>query len=299
MEILMNVIAQGLIFSIAAFGVYITYRILDFPDLSVDGTFPLGAAVTGLCLLKGVNPYVACVLSFGIGCIAGTLTGLLHVKLKITNLLSGILVMIALYSINLRIMGKSNIPLFGKQTIFSSGVDILVILFAFMIIVKVGLDLFLKTKLGFVLKAVGDNQQLVASLSINPDNIKLIGLAISNGLVALSGSMMAQYQGFSDVGMGTGIVVMGLAAVIIGESLFSRIRVFNPTTTALLGSMIYKGSIAVALMLGLPSTDLKLITSVIVILALSLDRKKLNFKNKKVKVGGESFVKNTKSAQSI
>lgn len=299
MEILMNVIAQGLIFSIAAFGVYITYRILDFPDLSVDGTFPLGAAVTGLCLLKGINPYVACVLSFVVGGFAGTLTGLLHVKLKITNLLSGILVMIALYSINLRIMGKANIPLFGKNTIFSSDIDILVILFAFMIIVKIALDLFLKTKLGFILKAVGDNQQLVASLSINPDNIKLIGLAVSNGLVALSGSMMAQYQGFSDVGMGTGIVVMGLAAVIIGESVFSKVKVLKATTTALFGSMIYKGSIAIALMLGLPSTDLKLITAFIVILALSLNDKKFNFRIKKDKVGGESFVKNTETAQSI
>lgn len=296
MDILMNVIEQGLIFSIAAFGIYITYRILDFPDLSVDGTFPLGAAVTGLCLLKGINPFAACVLSFGAGCIGGILTGLLHVKLKITNLLSGILVMIALYSINLRIMGKSNIPLFGKQTIFSNNIDILVILFTFMIIVKISLDLFLKTKLGFVLKAVGDNQQLVSSLSINPDNIKLIGLAVSNGLVALSGSMMAQYQGFSDVGMGTGTVVMGLAAVIIGESVFGRIRVLKPTTTALLGSMLYKGSIAIALMFGLPSTDLKLITALIVVLALSLNGKKLSFKIKKSKVGGESIVKNTEAA---
>ncbi|MFT5874570.1 MAG: putative ABC transport system permease protein [Clostridium sp.] len=296
MDILLNVIEQGLIFSIAAFGIYITYRILDFPDLSVDGTFPLGAAVTGLCLLNGINPFAACVLSFGAGCIGGILTGLLHVKLKITNLLSGILVMIALYSINLRIMGKSNIPLFGKQTIFSNNINILVILFAFMIIVKIGLDLFLKTKLGFVLKAVGDNPQLVSSLSINPDNIKFIGLAVSNGLVALSGSMMAQYQGFSDVGMGTGTVVMGLAAVIIGESVFGRIRVLKPTTTALLGSMLYKGSIAIALMLGLPSTDLKLITAVIVVLALSLNGKKLSFKVKKSKVGGESIVKNTEAA---
>lgn len=296
MDIFISVLQQGLIFSIAAFGIYITYRILDFPDLSVDGTFPLGASITAICLLKGINPFVACLLSFAAGSIGGIITGVLHVKLKITNLLSGILVMIALYSINLRIMGKSNTPLFGKETIFSNGVDILIILLIFMIVVKIALDLFLKTKLGFVIKAVGDNEQFVVSLSINPDNIKLVGLAISNGLVALSGSMMAQYQGFSDVGMGTGIVVMGLAAVIIGESVFGRITFFKPTTTALLGSMIYKGAIALALMIGLPSTDLKLITAIIVILALSFNGKKLKLKKKTKGVGGEGHVRNSRIA---
>lgn len=296
MDIFISVLQQGLIFSIAAFGIYITYRILDFPDLSVDGTFPLGAAITAICLVKGINPFVACLLSFAAGSIGGIITGILHVKLKITNLLSGILVMIALYSINLRIMGKSNTPLFGKETIFSNGVDILIILLIFMIVVKIALDLFLKTKLGFVIKAVGDNEQFVVSLSINPDNIKLVGLAISNGLVALSGSMMAQYQGFSDVGMGTGTVVMGLAAVIIGESVFGRITFFKPTTTALWGSMIYKGAIALALMIGLPSTDLKLITAIIVILALSFNGKKLKLKKKTKGVGGEGHVRNSRIA---
>ncbi|MFL0194781.1 ABC transporter permease [Clostridium sp. WILCCON 0269] len=296
MDILISVLQQGLIFSIAAFGVYITFRILDFPDLSVDGTFPLGAAVTAICIVKGMNPFAACILSFGAGCIGGIFTGILHVKLKISNLLSGILVMIALYSINLRIMTKSNIPLFGKQTIFSNNINVLLILFIIMIIVKVFLDLFLRTKLGFVLKAVGDNEQLVTSLSLNKDNVKLIGLAISNGLVALSGAMMAQYQGFSDVGMGTGTVVMGLAAVIMGESVFSKIKLLNPTTTALLGSILYKGAIALALMCNLQSTDLKLITALIVIVALSLNGKKFGFKTKKHNLGGESYVKDTKTA---
>lgn len=296
MDIFISVLQQGLIFSIAAFGIYITYRILDFPDLSVDGTFPLGASITAICLVKGINPFIACLLAFAVGSIGGIITGILHVKLKITNLLSGILVMIALYSINLRIMGKSNTPLFGKETIFSNGVDILIILLIFMIVVKIALDLFLKTKLGFVIKAVGDNEQFVVSLSINPDNIKLVGLAISNGLVALSGSMMAQYQGFSDVGMGTGTVVMGLAAVIIGESVFGRITFFKPTTTALLGSMIYKGAIALALMIGLPSTDLKLITAIIVILALSFNGKKLKLKKKTKAVGGKGHVENSRVA---
>lgn len=296
MNILMSVLQQGLIFSIAAFGVYITFRILDFPDMSVDGTFPLGAAVTAMCIVKGMNPFAASILSFGAGCIGGFFTGILHVKLKISNLLSGILVMIGLYSINLRIMTKSNVPLFGQKTIFSSNVNLLLMLFIIMIIVKVVLDLFLKTKLGFALKAVGDNEQLVTSLSLNKDNIKLTGLAISNGLAAFSGSMMAQYQGFSDVGMGTGTVVMGLAAVILGESVFGKIRSLKPTTTALFGSILYKAAIALALMCNLQSNDLKLVTALIVILALSLNGKKLSFKTKKHNLGGESYVKDTKTA---
>jgi ABC-type uncharacterized transport system, permease component len=295
-DILISVLEQGLILSIAVFGVYITFKILDFPDMSADGTFPLGAAVTAVCLLSGINPFAACILSFAVGCIGGLLTGFLHVKLKISNLLSGILVMIALYSINLRIMSKSNIPLFGKQTIFSGNGNVLVTIVIFMIIAKIALDLFLKTKLGFALKAVGDNEQLVTSLGLNNDNIKLIGLAISNGLVALAGSMMAQYQGFSDVGMGTGTVVMGLAAVIMGEAIFGKINFIKATTMGLLGSIVYKGVIAVALMVGLPPTDLKLVTALIVTIALSLNGKKFSFKLKKnVEFGGGTLVKDTKS----
>jgi len=295
-DILISVLEQGLILSIAVFGVYITFKILDFPDMSADGTFPLGAAVTAVCLLKGINPFAACILSFAVGSIGGLLTGILHVKLKISNLLSGILVMIALYSINLRIMSKSNIPLFGKQTIFSGSANILVTIFIFMIISKIVLDLFLKTKLGFALKAVGDNEQLVISLGLNKDNIKLIGLAVSNGLIALAGSMMAQYQGFADVGMGTGTVVMGLAAVIMGESIFRKVKFIKATTMGLLGSIVYKGVIALALMMGLPPTDLKLVTALIVAAALSLNGKKFNFKLKKnVEFGGGTLVKDTKT----
>ncbi len=219
MGLLINILEQGLIFSIMAIGVYITYRILDFPDLSVEGTFPLGAATAAVCLMNGINPFIACLLAFISGSIGGIITGLLHVKLKITNLLSGILVMIALYSINLRIMGKSNIPLFGKDTIFTAVSNPIIIIAIFALASKIILDLFLKTKLGFILKATGDNEQLVTSLGVNKNMIKIVGLMVSNGLVALSGAIMAQYQGFADVGMGTGIVVMGLAAVIIGESI--------------------------------------------------------------------------------
>ena len=293
MDILINVLEQGLIFAIVSLGVYITYKILDFPDLSVDGTFPLGAAVTAALIVKGVNPFVACFISFIAGCIGGLITGLLHVKLKITNLLSGILVMIALYSINLRIMKKSNIPLFGEKTIFSSSISPLIIIAIFAILSKILLDLFLKTKLGFLLKAVGDNEQLVSSLGVNKDVVKVIGLMISNGLVALAGSLMAQQGGFADVGMGTGTVVIGLAAVIMGESILGRMNFIKASTMAIFGSILYKGAIALALRLGLQSTDLKLITAVIVVIALSLDGKTFNFKTKKKSiVGGESVVNN-------
>ncbi|WP_315117013.1 ABC transporter permease subunit [uncultured Clostridium sp.] len=291
MSILINILEQGLIFSIMAVGVYITYRILDFPDLSVDGTFPLGASVTAMCLINAINPFATCLLAFISGGIGGAITGLFHVKLKITNLMSGILVMIALYSINLRIMGKSNIPLFGIDTIFTPVSRPIIIIVIFALASKIILDLFLKTKLGFVLRATGDNEQLVTSLGVNKDMVKVLGLIISNGLVALSGSIMAQYQGFADVGMGTGIVVTGLATVIIGESIFKRINIVKGTTMAILGSVIYKSIIGIALELGLQPTDLKLITVIIVVIALSLNNKKFNFKlRKKVTVGGGALV---------
>lgn len=288
MGLLINILEQGLIFSVMAIGVYITYRILDFPDLSVEGTFPLGASIAAVCLINGINPFIACLLAFIAGGIGGVITGLLHVKLKITNLLSGILVMIALYSINLRIMGKSNIPLFGKDTIFTSVSNPIIIIAIFALASKIILDLFLKTKLGFILKATGDNEQLVTSLGVNKDMIKIVGLLISNGLVALSGAIMAQYQGFADVGMGTGIVVMGLAAVIIGESILKKVNIVKGTTMAILGSVIYKAIIAIALELGFQPTDLKLVTVIIVVIALSLNNKNFSFKTrKKAATGGE------------
>ncbi|MBW9157604.1 ABC transporter permease [Clostridium sp. FP2] len=281
--LIINILEQGFIFAIMAIGVYITYRILDFPDLSVDGTFALGAAVTAAALIKGVNPYISLLLAFVSGMMAGGVTGILHVKLKITNLLSGILVMIGLYSINLRIMGKANIPLFSQNTIFSNDISPVIIIALFAILAKIALDLFLKTKLGFILRATGDNPQMVTSLGVDIGTIKILGLMISNGLVAVSGSMMAQYQRFSDVGMGTGIIVMGLASVILGEAIFKKASWWVPTTTAILGSILYKGSISFALKLGLPPTDLKLVTCIIVIFALALNGRKFNFNFKRLK----------------
>lgn len=301
---LISTLEQGFIFAIVALGVYITYKILDFPDLSVDATFPLGASVTALCLTNGINPFIACILAFVSGMLAGSITGFLHVKLKITNLLSGILVMIGFYSINLRIMGKSNTPLFNTKTIFNFNMETIVIVGVFAIFIKILLDLFLKTKLGFLLKAVGDNEQLITSLGVNKNIIKVVGLMISNGLVALAGSIMAQSQGFSDVGMGAGTVVIGLASVILGESIFKNINFVKGTTMALLGAILYKLAIALALRLGLDPNDLKLVTALIIIIILStnnLEGKLFHKKQKRISIieGGDKLASSTKSVQGI
>lgn len=294
MNVIIGALELGLIYAVIAMGVYITYRILDFPDMSVDGTVPLGGAVTAVLLIKGVNPLVASLVATLVGCLGGMVTGLLHVKLKINNLMAGILVMIGLYSINLRIMGKANIALFSTSHFFSK--DIIpkgVILLIFAVVVKLLLDVFLKTKAGFILRAVGDNEQLVTSLAVNKDNYKVLGLVIANGLSALAGALMCQYQGYSDVGMGTGNVVIGLAAVIVGESIFGKITLLKATTTAALGAILYRFAVTGALEAGLNPQDLKLVTAIIVVIALSLNTRRLSFKNfGKIKSGGETIVKN-------
>lgn len=296
-----GILEQGLIFAIVSLGVYITYKILDFPDLSVDGTFPLGAAVTALCLSMDINPFLACILSMIAGMLGGIVTGFLHVKLKITNLLSGILVMIGLYSINLRIMGKSNVPFFGFKTIFTvtSFINPVILIVICAIIVKVLLDIFLKTKIGFLLKAVGDNEQLVTSLGINKDMIKVMGLSISNGLVALAGSIMAQHQGYADAGMGTGTVVTGLAAVILGSSLLKKLKFVKATTMSLLGAVLYKLAVGAALKFGLETTDLKLMTALIVIVVLGANNFKIDLGIRRERKGGAVVASNKKSIQSI
>ncbi len=289
MDLIINVLEQGLLFGIVAIGVYITYKILDFPDLSVDGTFPLGAAICAALLVKDVNPWLAVLVATIGGAIAGLVTALLHVKFKITNLMSGILVMIGLYSINLMVMGQSNIPLFNTKSVFTGKYNIITIILI-TLLVKLAFDYFLKTKLGNLLIAVGDNEQLVTSLGINKNNIKILGLMISNGLVALSGALTAQYQGFSDASMGSGVVVMGLAAVIIGASIFKKVTFIKYTTLSIFGAIIYKLAIAMALKFGLNPNYLKLMTAVIVIIALSLNSGVFKLKRKKRKV--QSYVKN-------
>lgn len=299
---LIGVLEQGFIFAIVSLGVYITYKILDFPDMSVDGTFPMGAAITALCLSNGINPFIACALSIVGGMIAGIMTGILHVKFKISNLLSGILMMIALYSVNLRIMGKSNIPFFTFETIFSktSAVAPVVIVGVLAIGVKLLLDIFLKTKLGFALNAVGDNEQLVTSLGLNKDAIKVVGLSISNGIAALAGSIMAQHQGYADIGMGTGTVVVGLAAVILGASILGKIKVIKATAMAVIGAILYKLAVACALKAGLQPQDLKLVTALIVIFVLAANNFKFGSKFiKKDRKGDEPVASATKSVQGL
>lgn len=293
MDALVGVITQSLILGIMVLGVYISYKILDFPDMSVDGSFSLGGAIIAISLKSGFSPITGCLLAIGGGLTAGLLTGILNVKLRISNLLSGILVMGILYSVNLRIMGKANIALFNTNHIFKSGFSSIIISLVIICTCKILLDLFLKTGLGYTLKAVGDNSQMVQSLGIEVGRIKILGLMISNGLVSFSGCIMAQYQGFSDVSMGMGTLVLGIACVIIGQSFISKIFKIKETSIIILGTILYQLVIYIALNAGLTSTDLKLITSFIIILFLSLgDLKAPVFKQKISILRREKYAKN-------
>ena len=287
MEFLISILEQGFIFGITALGVYITYTILDFPDLSVDGTFTLGASVSTIMIFKGINPFVTLIVSIIAGALAGLVTGLLHERLKITNLLSGILVMIGLYSINLRIMGKANVAIFNNKNIFLDKSP-LIIITIFIVLTKIILDLFFKTHIGYAIKGAGDNETLVTSLGINSSKVRILALMISNAIVAFSGAIMAQYQRFSDISMGNGTVVMALASIIMGQSFIKKESKITATTKVIVGSIMYKFSIGLVLKMGLPPTDLKIITAVIVVIAISLNNKSI-FKSIKgfILVGGE------------
>lgn len=267
-------IEQSLIFAIMVLGVYISFRILNFPDMTVDGTFPLGAAISAKLLTLGVNPYLTLLVALVAGAAAGAVTGLIHVKLKVKDLLAGILVMTALYSVNLRVMGKSNIPLFEEDNIFNTEYSMMITIVVLILISKFVLDYLLKTKFGFALKALGDNENLIVSLGLNEEKYKIYGLMIANAFVAFSGAVLAQYQGFADVGMGTGIIVIGLASIIIGDTLFGKRRRLAGTTIVIIGSILYRGVIAVTLSMGMDASDLKLITSVIVIVILWIQKQK-------------------------
>lgn len=280
MQIIIGVIEEGLIYAIMTLGVYITYKILDFPDLSVDGTFPMGAALTAALILKGVPPVLTLFLAFGVGAVAGCITGLIHVKLKVRDLLSGIIVMTALYSINLRIAGKANLPIFSKETIFQNTwldqvvpesvepFQTTIILLVIVLVCKVLLDLYLKTRSGYLLRAVGDNEVLVTSLAKDKGVVKILGLAIANGFAALAGCIYCQERGFFEVTVGTGTMVFGLASVIIGTKVLKRFGAIKATTAVILGSVVYKGCVSVAIALGMEASDLKLITSLLFLLIL-------------------------------
>ena len=287
MSFITSILEQGLIYGILALGIYITYKILDFPDLTVDGSFPLGAAITAALLTRGMNPYITLVLSFLAGAVAGICTGLIHVKCKVRDLLSGIIMMTALWTINLYIAGTANVPLFSQKTIFNNDLmekiipDVLapyatlIIVLVLALICKVLLDLYLNTKSGFLLRAVGDNDVLVVSLAKDKGNIKILGLAISNGLVELAGCIFAQEERAFEISMGTGAMVIGLASVIIGTSIFRKMTLLHTTTAVLIGSVIYKACVAVALRNFDPQA-MKLVTAVLflVVLIISMDRKK-------------------------
>lgn len=288
MTLLLSVLEQGMIYAIMALGVYITYKILDFPDLTVDGSFPMGAAIAVVLIDKGCNPYLTLPIAFVAGAVVGILTGIIHVKLKVRDLLSGIIMMTGLYTVNLRIAGRANFPIYTCQNIFDnnfvnaiipeslSRYKVVIVIFVLTVIVKLLLDAYLKTKSGFMLRAVGDNDTIVTSLGVDKGLIKIMGLAIANGLVTLSGCMFAQQQRYFDVSMGTGTVVIGLASVIIGTSIFKNISFLKVTTSVIIGSLLYKGCVALAIRIGLESRDLKLITAVmfLIILVLGNERKK-------------------------
>jgi putative ABC transport system permease protein len=271
---LLGTLEQSFIFAIMVLGVYLSYKILDFPDMTVDGSFPLGGAVASAILIKGGNPILALVVATLCGAIAGLITGMIHVKLKVTNLLAGIIVMTGLYSVNLRIMGKSNIPLFSVKHLFNGNVIPIVTLVILLILAKITIDYLLKTKFGFALKALGDNETLVISLGIDEKKLKIYGLMIANSFVALSGAILAQYQGFADVGMGTGTIITGLASIIIGEAIFKKKSFISMSMTVILGTIIYRTIIAMSLKLGMNASDLKLITSILVVGIIFLKEKK-------------------------
>lgn len=293
MTLVISVFEQGMIYAIMALGMYITYKILDFPDMTVDGSFPLGASLSVVLISQGMNPYLTLLLSFAAGLMAGTITGLIHVKLKVRDILASIIMMTALYSVNLRIAGKANLPIYNYDNIYNNSLTNhllggalspyknLIIIAIIVVIVKCVLDWYLKTKSGYLLKAVGDNETLVTSMGIDKGKIKILGLAIANGLVSLSGSMFAQQQRFFDASMGVGTAVIGLASVIIGTALFGQISVFGFSISVILGSILYKGCVAAAIRIGLQSTDLKLVTAVLFLLILVLSSRIEKYQGRK------------------
>ena len=295
MTLLVGALTIGLILSLLALGVFISFRIFEFPDITADGSITLGAALAGALLVQQVNPVTATLAAFAAGAVAGAVTGIIHTRFGINRLLSGILVMTALYSINLHIMGKSNVPLLSEMTLATmleragvaltgSSTDVLIAgwsvtvrdvsmlagAFIFVIVIAIVLFAFFRTHLGMAMQAAGDNAQMIRALGVNVDTMVVVGLALSNGLVALSGALLAQYQGFADVQMGIGMVVWGLASIIIGEALVGVRQLGLLIAGGILGSVLFRLLVAIALRGGLDPNDLKLVTAVFVFAALVL-----------------------------
>lgn len=283
-SLIITSIEQGLIFAVLAMGVFLTYKILDIADLSVEGTFPFGAFVFAKFISIGVNPIVSTLMAFCFGTLAGLLTSTLFIKLKIKPILAGILTMNILYSINLRINGKSNIPLFKFKSIFDLGPTLLVLIII-VFFIKIALDLFLKTETGYLLVVTGDNESLVRGLGESSNKYKIIGLMLANGLVGLSGALMAQINGFADITMGHSIIVVALASIIIGDTIRKNSSFLKGTTRAILGAIIYKIVYGIAIDLGLSPDDLRAVNAIIVIIFIAYNNMEINIFSSKNKGG--------------
>ncbi len=282
LDMIIGTLTQGLIYALLSYGIYITYKILDFPDLTVDGSFPLGAAVTAVLLVKGFNPYLTLLIAMAAGALAGLATGIIHVRLKVRDLLAGIITMTALFSINLQIGGSNLSVERGIDTIFTAQPTMLlfgsvslmyrklIVAFILALLFKLLLDAYLKTKSGMLLRAVGDNSALVTSLAKDNGRVKILGLVLSNALVALSGAIVCQEQRSFSATMGTGQMVFGLATVIIGTTLFRKLDFVKGTTAVVIGSILYKACIQIAIVAGLPANLLKLVTAVLFLIILVL-----------------------------
>ena len=287
MTLVLSVLEQGMIYAIMALGIYITYTILDFPDLTVDGSFPLGAALSAVLITKGVNPILTLLVTFAAGAFAGMLTGIIHVKLKVRDLLSGIIMMTALYTVNLRIAGRANLPIYNMTTLFDNDFvrnvfkgglaqfSNVIIILVITLVMKFLLDWYMSTKSGYLLRAVGDNETIVTSMGVDKGITKSSALQLPTAL-QLKRMHFAQQQRYFDVSMGTGTMVIGLASVIIGISLLKKVSFIRVTSSVVIGAIIYKACVAIAIKLGMPSSDLKLITAVLflIILVLGMDRNK-------------------------
>ena len=279
---IIGTLTQGLIYALLSYGIYITYKILGFPDLTVDGSFPLGAAVTAVLLVKGFNPYLTLLVAMAVGALAGLATGIIHVRLKVRDLLAGIITMTALFSINLQIGGSNLSVERGIDTIFTAQPTMLlfgsvslmyrklIVAFILALLFKLLLDAYLKTKSGMLLRAVGDNSALVTSLAKDNGRVKILGLVLANALVALSGAIVCQEQRSFSATMGTGQMVFGLATVIIGTTLFRKLDFVKGTTAVVIGSILYKACIQIAIVAGLPANLLKLVTAVLFLIILVL-----------------------------
>ena len=282
---IINILEQGALYSILTLGVMISYQILGISDLSVDGTYPLGAVISAVLIKSGLSPWLALLISFFAGSFAGTITGLLNTKLKISNLLSGILVMTGLYSINLVIAGsRSNLPLLNEKIIFEISFlnnlplkqfHKVFVLLVIILIIKLIIDWFLSTRLGYLFKLVGDNENLIAGLGHNPETIKILGLALANGLVAVSGGIAVSLSRYYDISMGTGMVILGLSSGILGTMLFKKTKL-KLTTMIFVGAVVYRFVVALAIKYGMEPQYLKLVTAIIFIVTLLINNSSLN-----------------------